>query len=105
VRADADAAGAGLRAVARTPSAPTARQLARRLGPSHVRAIERAVARVGERLDRELGRDAGEPVTLDLDATETEVYGRRKQGAARSHTGALAYSSYAVTWAQRGRAR
>jgi DDE family transposase len=100
----ADAAGAGLRAVAQTPSAPTARQLARRFEPGHVRAIERAQARVGERLDRELGRDPSEPVTLDLDATETEVYGRRKQGAARSRTGALAYSSYVVTWAQRGRA-
>jgi hypothetical protein len=100
----ADRAGAPLRAVAATPSAPAARQLARRFGPGHIRAIERAQARVGERLDRELGRDAGEDVSLDLDATETEVYGRKKQGAARSHTGALAYNSYVVTWAQRGRA-
>jgi hypothetical protein len=41
---------------------------------------------------------------LDLDATETESYGSQKQGAARSHTGALAYNSYVVTRAQRGRA-
>jgi Transposase DDE domain group 1 len=100
----ADRAGAPLRAVAATPSAPAARQLARRFGPSHIRAIERAQARVGERLDRELGRDPGEAVHFDLDATETEVYGRKKQGAARSHSGALAYNSYVVTWAQRGRA-
>lgn len=100
----ADRAGAPLRAVAMTPSAPATRQLARRFEPSHIRAIERAQARVGERLDRELGRDPAEDVSLDLDATETEVYGRKKQGAARSHTGALAYNSYVVTWAQRGRA-
>jgi hypothetical protein len=100
----ADRAGAPLRAVAATPSAPAARQLARRYRPGHIRAIERAQARVGVRLDRELGRDAGEDVSFDLDATETEVYGRKKDGAARSHTGALAYNSYVVTWAQRGRA-
>ena len=100
----ADRAGAPLRAVAATPSAPAARQLARRFRPSHIRAVERAQARVGEQLDRELGRDPGEAVDFDLDATETEVYGRKKQGAARSHSGALAYNSYVVTWAQRGRA-
>lgn len=100
----ADRAGAPLRAVAATPSAPAARQLARRFRRSHIRAIERAQARVAEQLDCELGRDAAEDVTFDLDATETEVYGRKKGGAARSHTGALAYNSYVVTWAQRGRA-
>jgi hypothetical protein len=100
----ADTAGASLRAVADTPSAPTARQRARRYQPGHIRAIERAQARVAERCDRAAGREPGEPVDLDLDATETEVYGSQKQGAARSHTGALAYNSYVVTWAQRGRA-
>jgi DDE family transposase len=100
----ADTAGASLRAVPRTPSAPAARQLARRFEPEHIGAIERAQARVAERSDRRLGRDPGEPVDFDLDATETEVYGHKKDGAARSHTGALAYNSYVVTWAQRGRA-
>jgi hypothetical protein len=100
----ADTAGVGLRAVPATPSAPTARQRARCYRPAHIRAIERAQARVAERCDRAAGRDPGDPVDLDLDATETEVYGSQKQGAARSHTGALAYNSYVVTWAQRGRA-
>lgn len=100
----ADSAGAGLRAVPGTPSAPAARQLAQRYEPAHIRAIERAQARVAGHVDRRLGRARGEDVTFDLDATETEVYGRKKDGAARSHTGALAYNSYVVTWAQRGRA-
>ena len=100
----ADAAGASLRAVAATPSAPTARQLAYRFKPAHIRAIERAMARCGNELDRRLGRDAGEDVTLDLDATESVVYGRRKQGTGRSRSGHLGYNSYVVTWAQRGRA-
>jgi hypothetical protein len=99
----ADAAGAPWRAVPATPSAPTARQLARRFRPSHIRAIERAQARVGEQLDRELGRDPGEP-TIDLDGTETVVYGRRKQGARRNRSGQLAYHCDVATWAQRGRA-
>ena len=75
----ADRAGASLRAVAQTPSAPTARQLAYRFRRRHIRAIERAVARCGNELDRRLGRDPTEDVTFDLDATETPVYGRRKQ--------------------------
>jgi hypothetical protein len=100
----ADQAGAQLRAVAETPSAPTARQLAYRFKPAHIRAVERAQARVGNELDRRLGRETGEAVTLDLDATESVVYGARKQGTGRSRCGHLAYNSYVVTWAQRGRA-
>ena len=90
--------------MAATPSAPTARQLAYRFKPTHIRAVERAVARCGNELDRKLGRDPGEHVTFDLDATESVVYGRRKQGTGRSRNGHLAYNSYVVTWAQRGRA-
>ena len=99
----ADRAGAPLRAVAATPSAPTARQLAYRFRLGHIRAIERAAARCGNELDRKLGRDRTEEVTFDLDATETLVYGRRKQGTGRSRHGNLAYNSYVVTWAERGR--
>src|SRR6266516_890052 len=55
-----DRAGAALRAVAATPSAPTARQLARLFRPSHIRALERALARAGEQLDHALGRDPGD---------------------------------------------
>jgi Transposase DDE domain group 1 len=100
----ADHAGACLRAVAASPSAPAARQLARLFRPSHIRAVERAQALAGERLDRALERDLAEAVTIDLDATETKVYGRGKQGAGRSRSGYLAYNSYVATWAERGRA-
>jgi hypothetical protein len=62
------------------------------------------VARCGNELDRKLGRDPTEDVTFDLDATETPVYGRRKRGTGRSRHGHLAYNSYVVSWAQRGRA-
>jgi Transposase DDE domain group 1 len=99
----ADRAGGGLRAVAGTPSAPTALQNAKRFRRCHVQRVERAMARAGERLDRALGRDPGEPVTIDLDATQVTVYGQRKQGAGRSRHGHMSYAPHVAFWAQRGR--
>ena len=99
-----DEAGAGLRAVAGTPSAPTALQRAKDFRRVHCQRVERAAARVGEHLDRSLGRDRGEPVTVDLDATQVVVYGARKQGAARSRNGQMSYAPHVAFWAQRGRA-
>jgi len=62
------------------------------------------MARAGERLDRALEREAGEPVTIDLDATQITVYGRFKDGAARCRTGQMSYAPHIAFWAQRGRA-
>jgi hypothetical protein len=97
-----DHAGAGLRA-ARTPSAPAALQRAKGFRRVHCQRVERALARCGEHLDRALGRDPGEGVTIDLDATGIEVYGR-KGGAARSRHGSMSYAPHIAFWAQRGRA-
>jgi DDE family transposase len=99
-----DRAGAGLRAVAGTPSAAAALQNAKRFRRVHVQRVERAMARAGERLDTALGRDRGEPVTIDLDATQVTVYGQRKQGAGRSRHGHMSYAPHVAFWAQRGRA-
>src|SRR5512144_561591 len=100
----ADRAGARLRAVAGTQSAPAALQNSKRFRRCHVQRIERAMARAGERLDRALGRDPGEPVTIDLDATQVTGYGACKQGAARSRHGSMSYAPHVAFWAQRGRA-
>ena len=100
----ADRAGAALRAVGATPSAPTALQNAKRFRRVHCQRIERAAARAGERLDRALGRDGGEPPTVDLDATQVTVYGACKQGAARSRHGHMSYAPHVAFWAERGRA-
>jgi hypothetical protein len=100
----ADRAGAGLRAVAGTPSAPTMLQNAKNFRRAHVQRIERAAARAGERLDKALGRDPGDAVTVDLDATHVTVYGRQKQGAGRSRHGTMSYAPHVAFWAQRGRA-
>ena len=99
----ADRAGARLRGSLRVPAAATARQLAKRFRRCQIQAIERAVARVGGRLDRALGRDADEAATIDLDATQLEVHGR-KAGAARSRHGFVSYAPHVAFWAQRGRA-
>ena len=99
----ADGAGAGLRGARRVPAASTARQLAKRFRRCHIQAVERAIARLGGRLDRALGRDAGEDATIDLDATQIEVHGRQG-GAARSRHGCVAYAPHIAVWAQRGRA-
>ena len=99
----ADSAGAPLRAVAATPAAPTLLQNAKRFRRVHVQRIERALAGAGERLDRALARDPGEPVTIDLDATQVTVYGRGKQGAGRSRHGTTSYAPHIAFWAERGR--
>jgi Transposase DDE domain group 1 len=100
----ADSAGAVLRTVAATPSAPAALQNAKRFRRCHVQRIERAAARCGEHLDRAVGRDPTTPPTIDLDATQVEVYGAVKQGAARSRLGGMSYAPHVAFWAQRGRA-
>ena len=100
----ADEAGSGLRTVGATPSAPTALQRAKDFRRVHCQRVERACARVAEHLDRALGRERTEPVTIDLDATGIEVFGRRKQGAARNRQGQMSYAPHVAFWAQRGRA-
>lgn len=96
--------GRALRAVATTPSAPTALQNAKQFRRVHVQCVERAAARVGEHVDRALGRDLTEPPVIDLDATQVEVYGAFKQGAARSRLGAMSYAPHVAFWSQHGRA-
>jgi len=100
----ADLAGAVLRAVAEVPSASAALQNAKRFRRVHCQRVERAIATAGQRLDIALGRDPGEPVTVDLDATQITVYGRHKEGAARCRTGDVSYAPHLAFWAQRGRA-
>jgi len=97
-----DTAGAGLRA-AGTPSAPAALQRTKDFRRVHCQRVERAMSRCGEHLDRALGREAGEPATIDLDATVVEVYGY-KDRAARNRQGAYSYAPHVGFWAERGRA-
>jgi hypothetical protein len=81
----------------------TAGQLMRRLNARQCRAAVAELAKIGEEVDGELGLTALGPVTLDLDSSDTEVYGRLKQGAAFNHRGQGCYDSQLATWAERRR--
>lgn len=98
-----DEAGAELRAVAEIPAASTAAGLARRFRRTHLRAAEAAFASAADHFDRELGREAGEAITLDFDSSQVEVYGRKKPGASVNYQGQLAYQPLLAVWAERGR--
>jgi hypothetical protein len=66
------------------PAPTTAGQLLRRLSARQCQAAVAELAKVGE--DRPpAGADGGGPVTLDLDSSDTEVYGRLKEGSAFNH--------------------
>jgi hypothetical protein len=54
-------------------------------------------------VDGELGLTTSGPVTLDLDSSDTEVYGRLKEGVAFNHRGQRSFDSQLATW-QRPRA-
>ncbi len=103
-RQRADAAGQQLTPVPGLPST-TAAGLARRIRPEQWQAVERGVAVVTERMLALLpaGRAAalaGGPVTIDLDATDVEVYGRKKRGVAYNHQGQRVGRPHVAAWAE-----
>ena len=98
-----DEAGAELRAVGEVLAPTTAGQLMRRLNARQCQAAVAELAKVGEEVDRQLGLTPAAPVTLDLDSSDTEVYGRLKEGAAFNHRGQRSYDSQLATWAERRR--
>ncbi len=98
-----DEAGAELRAVGEVPAPTTAGQLMRRLNARQCQAAVMEVVKIGEQVDRQLGLATTGPVTLDLDSFDSEVYGRRKQGAAFNHRGQRCYDTQLATWAERRR--
>ena len=90
-RQRADAAGQQITPVPGLAST-TAAGLARRITPAQWTAVERGLAAVtGRMLDllpaERAAALAGGPVTIDLDTTDVEVYGRKKRGVAYNHQG------------------
>jgi hypothetical protein len=86
-------------------SSTTAAGLARRIRPEQWQAIERGVAAVTERMlallpAERAGELAGGPVTIDLDATDVEVYGRKKRGVAYNHQGQRVGRPHVAAWAE-----
>jgi Transposase DDE domain group 1 len=85
-------------------SSTTAGGLARRFTDPQWTAVETGVARVTERMLERVpaSRRARlcHTVTIDLDATDVEVYGRRKRGVAYNHQGQRSGRPHVATWAE-----
>jgi Transposase DDE domain group 1 len=103
-RQRADAAG---QQIAPVPglSSTTAAGVARRVTAGQWLSVEEGLAAVTERMlallpaPRAAALSEG-PVTIDLDATDVEVYGRKKRGVAYNHQGQRVGRPHVATWAE-----
>ena len=103
-RQRSDAAGQQLTPVPGLAST-TAAGLARRITPAQWQAVEGGLAAVTGRMLGLLPAErvtalAGGPVTIDLDTTDVEVYGRKKRGVAYNHQGQRVGRPHVATWAE-----
>jgi hypothetical protein len=86
-------------------SSTTAAGLARRITPGQWQAVEGGLAAVTRRMLEVLPAPraaalTGGPVTIDLDTTDVEVYGRKKRGVAYNHQGQRVGRPHVATWAE-----
>jgi len=102
----ADAAGQVLAAVPGL-SSTTAAGLARRFGDGQWRAVETGLGNIAAAALDVLAAVApqraallSETVTIDLDTTDVEVYGRLKRGVAFNHQGQRVGRPHVATWAE-----
>ena len=103
-RQRADAAGQQITPVPGLAST-TAAGLARRIRPGQWQAVEEGIAAVTGRMVALLppARAAAltdGPVTIDLDTTDVEVYGRKKRGVAYNHQGQRVGRPHVASWAE-----
>jgi Transposase DDE domain group 1 len=100
-----DVAAAELSAVPAIP-ATTAGSLARRFGAEQLAGVETAnavlIARAHGLLPVERRRRLAASVTVDMDSTDVEVYGSRKDGVAYNYAGQRAGRPHLATWAEAG---
>jgi len=83
----------------------TAAGLARRITAAQWEAVERGLAAVTGRMVSLLPAEravalADGPVTIDLDTTDVEVYGRKKRGVAYNHQGQRVGRPHVAAWAE-----
>jgi Transposase DDE domain group 1 len=103
-RQRADAAGQLITPVPGLAST-TAAGVARRLTPVQWQAVESGLAVVTGRMlsllpVQRAAALAGGPVTIDLDTTDVEVYGRKKRGVAYNHQGQRVGRPHVAAWAE-----
>jgi hypothetical protein len=101
-----DVAAGRLSALPALPST-TAAGLARRFGADQLAGIEAGAAGVTARAFGMLAAERREAlcagaVTIDMDSTDVEVYGRRKQGVAYNYQGRRVGRPHVAAWAQAG---
>ena len=105
-RQRADLAAGQLSAIPGVP-ATTAASLARRFGPGELVGIEAGPARLIDTAvpllpaARQAALTAADP-TIDMDSTDVEVYGSRKDGVAYNFQGQRAGRPHLATWAEAG---
>lgn len=89
-RQRADVAGQEITPVAGLPST-TAGELARRFTAEQWQAVETGIARIIDavvaRLPQKRQKRLAKTVTIDVDTTDVEVYGRKKRGVAYNYQG------------------
>jgi hypothetical protein len=104
-RLRADTAGQEL-LPAPTPASTTASGIARRFTPQHLAGIETGIATLTAQVLDQVGQvrrtSLLREVTLDIDATDVEVYGRAKAGCAYNYQGQRAYRADIAFWAEFG---
>ena len=103
-RQRADAAGQQITPVPGL-SSTTAAGLARRITPAQWQAVETGLAAVTGRMLALLPAPRAAaltdaPVTIDLDTTDVEVYGRKKRGVAYNHQGQRVGRPHVAAWAE-----
>lgn len=85
-------------------SSTTAAGLARRFTDPQWTAVESGVAQVAERVFELMPATRrarlAESVTIDLDTTDVEVYGRKKRGVEYNHQGQRVGRPHVATWAE-----
>ena len=103
----ADAAGLDLRAVPEIPASTTVIGLGKRFDTAMHATVERANARLvntafGLLPEQRRASLAAQRPTIDLDPTDTEVYGRSKEGSAYNYQGQRVYRPHPAVWAEAG---
>jgi hypothetical protein len=96
----------GVRELSAVPALPatTAAGLARRLTDDHLAGVQAGnaemIALAWDRLPAECRTALSRSVTVDMDSTDVEVYGSRKQGVAYNYAGQRAGRPHLATWAE-----
>ena len=102
-----DTAGLRLRAVPDVPASTTVIALGKRFDERARAHVERANAKLVKGVfallpEKRRSDLAAQRPTIDLDPTDTEVYGRKKEGSAYNYQGQRVYRPHPAVWAEAG---